>query len=72
MSAARRILAVSVAVSLLLLHNADAQAAGSSASDASTVSSGEYAKVADLLLPPSLWVVHGLVRYFVLLQRWVT
>lgn len=54
MLAARRTLAVSVAISLLLVHTADAQAVGSSASGASTVSSGEYAKLAHLQLPRSM------------------
>lgn len=65
MLAARRIFAVLIAVSLVLLQTAEAQAAGSSASGASTVSSGEYAKHA-LLQGPSIYVdqrVHGLVRY---------
>lgn len=41
MLAARSFFALSVAVSLLLVHNAVAQNVGSSASDASTVSGGE-------------------------------
>ena len=41
MLAVRSLLAVSVAVSLFLVQTAAAQAVGSSASDASTVSGGE-------------------------------
>ena len=41
MLAARSLIAVSTAVSLLLVQNAAAQAVGSSAPDASTVSGGE-------------------------------